>query len=515
MHGVGMRQETTLLDVRLEDRYRPDQGKVLLNGSQALVRLLLLRRELDTAAGLDTAGYVSGYRGSPLGGVDQALWKASAALKEANVVFEPGVNEDLAATAVWGTQQLENIGEATVDGVFALWYGKGPGVDRSGDPIKHGNYAGAHPKGGVLAVFGDDHPGKSSTIAHHSEQAMAANGLPVLYPSNVQEILQYGVAGIELSRYSGCWCGLKLVNETVEQAATVDVTLAATPLVHPDRADLLPPEGVHFRGTFSPQRDESILMNHRLPLVHRFARANALDRIVIGDAKTATLGIVTAGKACQDVLEALTLLGIDDARATALGIAVYKVGLIWPIEPQGLREFAKGMRELFFVEEKEAFLEKQVATLLYNQAQRPSITGKTDLEGRQLLASDLQLEPAQVAAALGRRIAAHIELPQEIQERADSLGPKGAGVLSILSADERRTPYFCSGCPHNTSTEVPEGSLALAGIGCHGMAVMHKPRTLHSVHMGGEGLNWVGVIDSRDASTCSRTWVTALTSTRA
>ena len=492
MHGIGMKQETALLDVRLEDRYRLDQGQVLLNGSQALVKLLLLRRELDAAAGLNTAGYVSGYRGSPLGGVDQALWKATAALEDANVVFEPGVNEDLAATAVWGTQQLENIGEATVDGVFALWYGKGPGVDRSGDPIKHGNYAGAHPKGGVLAVFGDDHPGKSSTIAHHSEQAMAANGVPVLYPSTVQEILHYGVAGFELSRYSGCWCGLKLVNETVEQTATVDVRLAAAPLVQPERSDLLPPEGVHFRGTFSPQRDESILMNHRLPLVHRFARANALDKVIVGNGSTAALGIVTAGKACQDVLEALALLGIDDARATELGVAVYKVGLIWPIEPDGLREFAQGKRELFFVEEKDAFLEKQAAALLYNLAQRPSITGKSDLEGRHLLAADLQLEPAHVAEALARRIAGQIELPPEVRERASALAPKGAGAFAILTADERRTPYFCSGCPHNTSTQVPEGSLALAGIGCHGMAVMHKPRTLHSVHMGGEGLNWVG-----------------------
>lgn len=481
----------SLNSVSLEDRLDVSKDNVLLNGSQALVRLLLLQREIDRRNGKKTAGYVSGYRGSPLGGLDFALWKAGKTLKAADIVFQPGVNEDLAATAVWGTQQLRQLGPANCDGVFAMWYGKGPGVDRSGDPIKHGNYAGCHPLGGVLAVFGDDHPGKSSTIAHHSEQALAANSVPVLYPSDVGEIVRLGLLGIALSRYSGCWVGLKVVNETAEQTTTVAMGPGTLTVECPAPDDLLPPEGVHYRGVYGPARDEAILLNHRLPLVHRFARANRIDRCTLGGG--GSFGIVTAGKAYQDVMQALGYLGIDAARAQQLGLAVYKVGLIWPLEPEGLRTFSQGRRELLFVEEKQAFVESQAAAILYNIPARPRIVGKHDEHGQQLLSQDSQLEPIDVAVAIAARLQANGLADAALNERVKGLRNYRGALVAILSDTSRRLPYFCSGCPHNTSTVVPEGSVALSGIGCHGMASWAKPRTLLGTHMGGEGLNWVGL----------------------
>ena len=482
-----------LRHVSLQDQLDTSGGARLLTGAQALVMLLLLQRERDRQKGLDTGGYVSGYRGSPLGSFDQALWKASDTLRAAGIHFDPGINEDLAATAVWGTQQLQQLGPASVDGVFAMWYGKGPGVDRSGDPIKHGNFAGTHLQGGVLAVFGDDHPGKSSTVAHHSEQAMAANMVPVLYPSNVADILRMGLLGYALSRYSGCWVGLKVVNETIEQTATVDIESVIAPIAAPDKTDLLPPEGVHLRGTFGPARDESVVLNHRLPLVARFARANRLDVQLMGDAN-ARLGLVTAGKACQDTLQALSHLGIDSARASALGLAVYKVGLVWPLEAEGLGAFARDKQELFFIEEKSAFLETQAAALLYNLPARPRIVGKRDEQGVQLLPADLQLEPVEIALVIGRRLEALGIGDEALAQRLHALGARAGGaILAIANGDPVRAPYFCSGCPHNTSTNLPDGSVALAGIGCHGMAMFYKPRTLPPTHMGGEGANWIGM----------------------
>ncbi len=482
----------TLRDVSLDDRYRIGGDPVLLSGPQALVRLLLTQRELDRRAGLATAGYVSGYRGSPLGGLDLALWKASRELEAAGIVFAPGVNEDLAATTVWGTQQLKVVKDPKVDGVYAMWYGKGPGVDRSGDPIKHGNYAGTHPNGGVLAVFGDDHPGKSSTIAHHSEQALAANSVPVLYPSNVGEFLRFGLLGWALSRYSGCWVGMKVVNETVEQTATVAFDLDAFTIERPDRRDLMPPEGVHFRGVYAPMQDEAILMRARLPLAQRFARANALDRVSLGAG--GGFGIVTAGKAHQDTLQALRYLGIDEARARALGIAVYKVGMVWPLEPEGLREFARGRRELLFVEEKAAFVEPQAAAVLYNAPERPRIVGKFDETGKTLLPQELLLEPIDVALAIAERLRANGVWDDALEQRAQATRAYRGTLLAVAASGSRRLPYFCSGCPHNTSTNVPEGSFAISGIGCHGMAVWAKPgTTLLGTQMGGEGMNWLGL----------------------
>ncbi|MBL8344775.1 MAG: indolepyruvate ferredoxin oxidoreductase family protein [Rubrivivax sp.] len=489
---------TALKDVRLEDKYDTRQPRALLNGNQALVRALLVQRERDRVAGLSTAGYVSGYRGSPLGGLDQALWAAHKPLAAADITFTPGVNEDLAATAVWGTQQLAVMGDAAVDGVFGLWYGKGPGVDRSGDPIKHGNYMGTHPNGGVLAVMGDDHQGKSSTIAHHSQQAMAAWSVPVLYPADVSEFVPYALLGWALSRYSGCWVGFKVVNETVEQAMTCDLDAASMKIERPEKGPgAVPPEGIHYRGTFTPAADEMILRRYKLPLVQRFARANRIDRVMLGDAApggTARLGIVAAGKTWHEVRAALRFLGLDgEARARAVGLAVYKVGLLWPLEPEGLAEFAAGKKELFFVEDKAAFVEPQAAAILYNHAERPRITGKADESGAPLLNSDVGFEALDLAQVIAARLQANGLWDDALQQRLEAARSCQRVLMAVASpADVRRTPFFCSGCPHNTSTRLPEGSKALAGIGCHGMAVF-RPGTMLPTQMGGEGANWVGL----------------------
>ena len=472
---------------------RQDLGEkeVLVSGAQALMRVLLAQREIDRRAGLNTAGYVSGYRGSPLGGFDLALWKAQKALHAADIVFQPGVNEELAATAVSGSQQIDAYGPARVDGVFGLWYGKGPGVDRAADALKHASCAGVHRHGGALAVFGDDHPGKSSTVAHHSEQAMASLSIPVLYPANVEDTLQLGLLGYAMSRYSGSWVGIKMVNETAEQTAIARLDLDAFRVALPSADDLVPPEGVHYRGVYAPLRDEEIVNQHRLPLVHRFARANRLDAVSFGAA--GRLGIVTAGKAHQDVRQALRILGIDAERARTLGVAVYKVGMIWPLEPLGLREFAAGRDELFFVEEKAAFMELQAAALLYNAPARPAITGKHDLAGHVLLPSEKSLEPADVALAIAARLAALGIADDALASSVAGLRSYRRAIIGITPAADKRLPYFCSGCPHNASTALPEGSKAIAGIGCHGMAMWAKPRTHLSTQMGGEGLNWVGL----------------------
>lgn len=480
-----------LREQELTARYDINEAEVLINGSQALLRVLLAQREIDRRAGWNTAGYVSGYRGSPLGGFDLALWKASGQLKQANIVFQPGINEELALTAVGGTQQLQTYGAARVEGVFAIWYGKGPGVDRAGDALKHANYAGTHPKGGALAVFGDDHPGKSSSVAHHSEQAMAAHSVPVLYPSNVQESLEFGLLGFAMSRYSGSWVGLKMVNETAEQTAVAHLDLDTFKPTLPPSDDLLPPAGVHYRGEFAPLLDEEIVHKHRLPLVARFARANGIDKVAVG--ADGSLGIVTAGKAYQDVRQALRMLGLSDERARQLGLAVYKVGMIWPLEASGLKEFAAGRKELLFVEEKAAFMELQAATVLYNDPQRPAITGKLDLQGQQLIPSERSLEPLDVAFAIAARMDTLGLSDSELAENVRGLRSYRGAIISIVEDAEKRLPYFCSGCPHNNSTKLPEGSAAIAGIGCHGMAMWAKPRTHLSTQMGGEGLNWVGL----------------------
>lgn len=467
---------------------------MLLSGTQAIARLLIAQRARDRALGLRTAGYISGYRGSPLGHVDTALWSAASHLAAADVVFVPGVNEDIAATAVRGTQQLNFVPKPRVEGVFAAWYGKGPGVDRSIDALKHGNYGGAHPRGGVLIVYGDDHGGKSSTVAHHSEQAMAAASIPSLYPVDVEEIVQFGLLGYAMSRYSGSWVGLKLVNEVAEQTATVDLGVeAATPLLPP--ATDLPPEGVHVRpNSFSPLREEQIVLEHRLPLVQRFVRANRIDRTQFRAAAPA-LGLVAAGKSYADTRQALALLGLDDSRAAALGVSLYKVGCIWPLEPEGIIEFARDHRTLLVVEEKEAFLEPQIAQVLVNLPERPRLIGKRDEQGAQLLPLASQLEPARIALAIVERLERLGISNAQLRAASEQIALRFESARAVATpSGVRRAPYFCSGCPHSRSTRVPEGSIGMTGIGCHTMVALVRPtESLLPTHMGGEGANWLGL----------------------
>ncbi|HEX6572005.1 MAG TPA: indolepyruvate ferredoxin oxidoreductase family protein, partial [Steroidobacteraceae bacterium] len=484
-----------LANVSLDDKYALPAGRVLMSGTQALVRLPLLQRALDQAAGLNTAGFVTGYRGSPLGAYDMELWGEAARLEDAHVVFQPGVNEDLAATAVWGTQQAPLLPGTKYDGVFAIWYGKGPGVDRSGDVFKHGNRQGASKHGGVLVCAGDDHPGKSSTVSHQSEQALAANHVPVLYPASVQELLEYGMFGWALSRFSGLWVALKCTNETVEGTATVDIDPARfREYSKPDVA--APPSGLNTnpRPMVVREADEMLVTRYRLPAAQAFARANGIDRVVV-DAPQRRLGIVATGKGYADVMQALQALGLDTDRAATMGLRVYKVGMIWPVEPQGLRDFAAGHAEVLFVEEKAAFVEDQAARILYHlpEAQRPRLVGKQDEHGRPLLPADRQLQFAEIALVLAQRLESLGLLDAGLQERVALLQSRQASAQENAAGPASRAPYFCSGCPHNTSTLIPEGSLALAGIGCHTMAGYMNRRTLMPTQMGGEGLNWTGI----------------------
>jgi indolepyruvate ferredoxin oxidoreductase len=453
-----------------------------------------MQRARDAAAGLNTAGFISGYRGSPLGGYDLQLRGEQARLEAAHITFRPGVNEDLAATAIWGTQQVPLLPGAKYDGVFAIWYGKGPGVDRSGDPIKHGNRMGTSPHGGVVLAFGDDHHGKSSTIAHQSEQALAANGVPVLYPANVQEYLDLGLHAFGLSRCAGLWVGFKCVNETVESTSTVDVDPERIVIRAPDSA-ASPAGGVHARFGFDPPGDDVRLMRHKLPLAQAYARANRLDRVTHGPATAGGLGIVAAGKSWLDVVQALAALGLDAGRLASVGVAVYKPALIWPLEPEGLAAFARGRRELLFVEEKAAFMEVQAAHLLYNLAddERPRIVGKRDEAGRTLLPSDVVLEPLEIARLLGARLRALGVADPALEARLALLEARVEEARTRRGGSAARVPYFCSGCPHNTSTRVPEGSIAFGGIGCHTMAINMNRSTLPPTQMGGEGLTWTGI----------------------
>lgn len=473
--------------VTLEDKWTATRGRALLSGTQAIARLLIAQRARDRAAGLSTAGYITGYRGSPLGHVDTALWAAASHLAAANITFVPGVNEDLAATAVRGTQQLNFVPNPRVEGVFAAWYGKGPGVDRSLDALKHGNYGGVHPKGGVLIVYGDDHGGKSSTVAHHSEQSMAAAAIPSLYPADVEEILQFGLLGYALSRYSGSWVGLKLVNEVAEQTATVDFAIEDLSVILPPVVDL-PPEGVHVRAnSFMPLREEQIVHEHRLPLVQRFVRANSIDRTQFR-AAAPSLGLVAAGKSFADTRQALSLLGLDDSRAAALGICLYKVGCIWPLEPQGITAFARGNRTLLIVEEKASILEPQIAQLLVNLTERPQLIGKLDEEGAPLLQLTAQLEPARIALAIHQRLERLGIVDPVVRNAAQRVSLLLEAASNVTSAPAlRRAPYFCSGCPHSRSTRVPQGSLSMTGIGCHTMVGLVRPTEALLPHTHGRG----------------------------
>ncbi|HXK24558.1 MAG TPA: indolepyruvate ferredoxin oxidoreductase family protein [Myxococcota bacterium] len=472
-------------DYQLADRYARASGRVYLTGVQALVRLPLLQRERDAQAGLRTAGFISGYRGSPLGTYDMALWEAKSLLEANDIRFEPGINEDLAATAVWGSQQATLYPGARYDGVFGIWYGKGPGVDRSCDALKHGNYAGSSPHGGVLVLAGDDPGAKSSSIAHQSEPALIHCGIPILNPASVQDYLDLGLLGFAMSRYAGCWVGMKCVTDTVESGASVEVGPERARIVIPTDPER-PASGLHIGWTNYPLQVEARLYQQRLPAAQAFARANGIDRVALGGARR-RLGIATTGKAYLDVRQALDELGIDDALTDALGLCIYKVALVWPLEPQRARQFAAGLEELLVVEEKRPLLEEQLARLLYDEPSRPRLLGKRDLDGRPLVPSEGELAPGQVVAVLRRW------LERCAPELASRLRPSVATAAPAAASSLVRLPAFCSGCPHNRSTVVPEGSLAQGGIGCHGMAVwLPERRTLAVTQMGGEGANWIG-----------------------
>jgi indolepyruvate ferredoxin oxidoreductase len=487
-----------LADVKLDDRYALERGRVLMTGIQALVRLPMLQRQRDTAAGLNTAGYVSGYRGSPLGGLDQALWQAQGFLDAAHVRFQPGLNEDLALTSVWGTQQVGLFPGARYDGVFALWYGKGPGVDRSLDVLKHGNYAGTSRHGGVLVVAGDDHAAKSSTLPHQSDHVFAAAAIPVLNPSGVQDYLDLGIHGWAMSRWSGCWVALKCVTDTVESTASVDVDPERVTVRLPDDF-VMPPGGLSIRWPDPPLAQEARMLQQKAYAALAYARANGLNRVVV-DSPRPRLGIITAGKSYLDVRQALEDLGIDERLAAEIGLRVYKIGMSWPLESEGTRAFAQGLDEILVVEEKRQHLEYQLKEELYNWREdvRPRVIGKFDEKGEWalpqggwLLPAASELTPAVIARAIAGRIGRFFT-SETIRERLAFLEQKERSLARQKLAVQR-VPHYCSGCPHNTSTKVPEGSHALAGIGCHYMATwIYGDSTKTFSQMGGEGVAWIG-----------------------
>ncbi len=489
--------------VTLDDKYVATQGRIYLTGIQALVRLMLVQRQRDAAAGLNTAGFVSGYRGSPLGGLDEALWKAKKHLEKHHVRFQPGVNEELAATAVWGTQQVHLVGDTDYDGVFALWYGKGPGVDRCGDVFKHMNFVGTSKHGGVLLVAGDDHGAYSSTLPHQSDHLFSASMIPVLYPCNVQEYLELGLHGIAMSRFSGCAVGFKALADTVESSASIDGDLSKPEIILP-KDFVMPPGGLNTRlssdtlGT-QARKQEQLMQDYKIYAALAYSRANKLNRTMI-DSPHAKLGIVASGKSYMDVLEALEELGISEQRAAEIGIRVFKVSMPWPLEPDGIREFSRGLDEILVVEEKRQMVEYQLKEQLYNWQPdvRPRVIGKFDDQGEWvhprgewLLPAKGDFSVAQIARVIASRIS-RFHQSDLIKARLTFLDAKEA-VLQKAVDTPPRPAWYCSGCPHNTSTKVPEGSLALAGIGCHVMATAIYPEHNKTMtQMGGEGVTWIG-----------------------
>ena len=492
-----------LHDVKLDDKYTATSGTIFLSGIQALVRLPMIQKLRDQAAGLNTAGFISGYRGSPLGGLDETLWKTQKLLDASHVKFVPGVNEDLAATAVWGTQTVDLIGPSKYDGVFAMWYGKGPGVDRCGDVFKHMNHAGTAQYGGVLLVAGDDHGAYSSTLPHQSDHIFSACMIPMLYPCNVQEYLDLGLHAWAMSRFSGCAVGFKALADTVESSSSADADPFRLKITIPE--DFVMPEGgLNTRLSLDTlgiqaRKQEALMQDYKIYAALAYARANKLNHTTI-DSPNAKLGIVASGKSYLDVLEAMEELGIDEKFAAEIGIRLYKVSMPWPLEPDGVREFAQGLDEILVVEEKRQMVEYQLKEQLYNWRDdvRPRVIGKFDEKGEWvhprgdwLLTSKADFSVAQIARVIAARIA-RFHTSDLIKARLAFLEAKDV----VLNKDVNTPPrpaYYCSGCPHNTSTKVPEGSLALAGIGCHVMATAIYPEfNKLTTHMGGEGAPWIG-----------------------
>ena len=472
----------------LEHKYTREEGRIYLSGVQALVRLPLMQQMRDRAAGINTAGFISGYRGSPLGGFDLELWKARKHLKASGIEFTPGLNEDLGATMVWGSQQTNLFQGAKYDGVFSMWYGKGPGVDRCGDVFKHGNAAGTSKLGGVLALAADDHACRSSTLPHGSEGEFESAMMPVLNPAGVQDILDMGLLGWAMSRYTGRWIGFKTIAETVESSASVNVNPHQLDIILPGDFEL-PQGGLNIRWPDPPLDQEMRLHQYAVKAAQAFARANHIDKVVV-DSPKARLGIVTTGKSYLDVLQALEYLGIDRKVAEDIGIRVYKVGMTWPLEPLGIREFARGLEDIIVVEEKRSFVERQMKEYMYNWEHRPSIVGKYDELENWVLPSTNELTPARIARVIASRVQRFFR-SEQMDSRLQWIAAKEK-ELAAPRANFPRVPHYCSGCPHNSSTVVPEGSRALGGIGCHYMVTWMDRKTDTFTHMGGEGVTWSG-----------------------
>ena len=496
----------------LDDKYTLGAGRAFMSGIQALVRLPMLQQQRDAAAGFQTAGFISGYRGSPLGGYDQALWAAKQHLAAHDIVFQPGVNEELAATAVWGTQQLEfDPANKKFDGVFGIWYGKGPGVDRCSDVFKHANMAGTAPRGGVIAIAGDDHVAKSSTAAHQSDHIFKACGLPVFFPASAQEILDLGLHAFALSRFAGVWSAMKTIQEVVESAASIDVSPERVEIIVPEDF-AMPPGGVHIRWPDASLPQEARLFDFKWYAALAYVRANRLNRNLI-EGPNDRFGIIASGKAFNDTRQALADLGLDDATCRQLGIRLHKVNVVWPLEATIARDFATGLEEILVVEEKRQVIEYQLKEQLYNWRAdvRPNVVGKFDDSdgdggaggewGRPnpganwLLRAQADLSPALIARAIAKRLK-KLGVPADVAARIDArlalVAAKEKALAAGATGGAERMPWFCSGCPHNTSTRVPEGSRAMAGIGCHFMAVWMGRDTVGFTQMGGEGVPWVG-----------------------
>ena len=479
-----------LNQVTLDDKYDLAKSRIFVTGFQAIVRLCLMQKERDRRAGLNTAGYVTGYRGSPLGTLDQQFIRAQRALDKYDVHFQAGLNEDIAATAIWGSQQAELRGEGRFDGVFGLWYGKGPGVDRTGDVFRHANFAGTSKHGGVLALMGDDHTAESSTTAHQSEYHFIDVMIPILNPAGVQEILDYGLYGWAMSRFCGTWVALKSMHETVESTAVIDGSLERGNIVIPE--DFVMPEGglnIRLQDTILGQ--EARLHDYKRDAMLAFVRANKLNKYITSGGRRPKIGIITVGKSYLDVRQALDELGIDEVRCNDLGIRLYKIACPWPISQQDLKQFADGLELIIVVEEKRSLIEVQVREELYGTANQPVCIGKKDEQGNWLFPVKGALDPNDVAICIGERILQRIGPNAEIAARVAAL--KAAQRILAETRDVAvRIPYFCSGCPHNSSTVVPEGMRAYAGIGCHYMAQWMDRSTLGYTQMGGEGANWIG-----------------------
>jgi len=478
----------------LTDRFTRREGRILITGVQALVRLMLLQAERDKAAGLTTGGFVSGYRGSPLGTLDSAFAGARKFADELGIRVQPAVNEEFGATAVAGTQQIEQTTQARVDGVFSLWYGKGPGLDRASDALRHGNIQGSSPHGGVVLAVGDDHVAKSSSIVCYSDEVVAGLQVPLFYPADPAEIVTYGLHGFAMSRHTGSYAALKIITEVADSTRAVETGELDVAPVLPDIA--VPPSGLHNRWPEMPLEQEARLVDYRLPAVAAYVRANRLDRIVLKQLG-ARVGLVAAGKSWLDMLEALHLLDLDEARLGDLGVALYKPALIWPLEPLSLAEFTEGLDAVVVVEEKGEFIERQAKAVLYGRPDAPAIWGKAGPEGGKLFPATGDLTPERIAASLGPLLAdilADHALAQSARAAAELLTVQGQFTI----APTLRKPFFCSGCPHNRSTVVPEGSRALAGIGCHGLAAYNRPFTGSFSQMGGEGVHWMGLAPFTD-----------------